>query len=132
MIEFFTHLIILPHLTRNIIPMLQLIHKPVPRIIQQQPTHTSQCLCSQKLDFGFWVLGIDETGRVDLHFFHINTFSTDRHGHLVAVTCTVVAICSWQVVVFGTVLFEQGVRGKVGCVASCGEDDCAVFGVLRG
>ena len=87
-----TYLVVLPHLARNIIPVLQFIHKPTTRIVQQQPTHTAERFRSEELDLCIGLLGVDETCRVHLDLFHVDAFGADRHGHLVAVACAVVAV----------------------------------------
>jgi len=90
-----THLVVLPHLVGDKVSVLKLIDESVTRVINEQTTDTTQCLGGKELDLCVWVFGVDETGRVDLDLFEVDTLCSDGHGHLVAVTGTVVAVGSW-------------------------------------
>lgn len=77
------------------IPMLQLINEPLAISIDQQSSHAPQCFRSEELDFCIRVFRVHEPSWVDLDFFKVNAFGTDKHGHFVAVASAVVAICCW-------------------------------------
>lgn len=87
-----TYLVVLPHLTRDVISMLQLINEAVASVVNQQATNTSERLCSEELDFRIGVFGVDETGGVDLNFLHVDALGADGHGHLVTITGAVVTV----------------------------------------
>lgn len=125
--------------------MLEFVDESVTGVVDQQTTDTTQGFGSEELDLGVGVLRVDKTCGVDLNFFEIDTLGTDRHGHLVSVTGTVVAVggglgvscgktnnlrSAHQVVVLRSVLFEQRVGSEICGVTSGSEDDRSVFSVL--
>lgn len=107
--------------------MLELIDETLASVVEEETTDTTEGLSGQELDFGIWVLGVDETSRVNLDLLEIDGAGSDRHGEFLAVTSAVVTVCGGEVVVFGTVLLEERVGGEVGSVPTSGKDDRAVF-----
>ncbi len=54
------------------------------------------------LDLSVGLLGVNETGRVDLDFLHVDGVGAKGEGHLDTVTSRVVAVGGGQVVDVGT------------------------------
>lgn len=80
-------------------------------------------LSSQELPFRGRVLGVNETGGVDLNLVHIYAISTNSHEHLLAVTGGVLSISSGKIVDIGAMLLEERIVGKVGSIATSGKDN---------
>ncbi|KAI7165109.1 Flavocytochrome c [Hortaea werneckii] len=88
-------LLLLPHLARDVITVLQLVCEPLALAVQQQTTLATESLCSQELRLSSRVLRVDKTCRVDLHRLHVDAVRTNVHQHLVAVTSGVgtIGVC---------------------------------------
>ena len=133
-----TDLAVLPHLSGNVITVLQLVDESLTLVIQEQTTDTTERLSSQELDLCVGFVGINQTSRVNLDLLEINGAGANSHSHLLTITGTVVAVGGWEVVVLWPVLLQEGVLSEVGSVTTSSEDDgavcslrLAVVGVLR-
>lgn len=89
-----TNLVVFPHFVGNVITVLQLVDKSITSVVDQQTADTSQCFSSEEFDFCIGVFGVDQACWVDLDLFEIDTLGAHNHGHLVAITGTVVTVCS--------------------------------------
>lgn len=121
-------LLLLPHLGRDVVTVTQLIGETLTVAVEQETTLTTQGLRGQELELGLRVLGVDETGRVDLDLVHIDAVGADFHQHLLAVTGGVGTVGTRQTKRIGTVVLEKGLVAKVGSVTTGGEDHNTING----
>lgn len=63
---------------------------------------------------------------MNLNLLEIDSVGTSGHGKLVTVTSAVLAIGSWEVIILGPVLLQEGIFGEVGSVATSGKDNGTV------
>ena len=122
-------LLLLPHLAGHVVTVAQLVREALAVRVQQQTTLTTEGLGSQELELGLRILGVDQTGRVDLDLVHVDAVGTDLHQHLLAVTSSVGAVGGGQAEGVGTVLLEQRSVAKVSGVTAGSQNDDTVDGL---
>jgi hypothetical protein len=97
--------LVLPHHTRDVVTVTELIAETLSVSCQQQTTDTTKCFSSQELDLGIRLAGIDQTGRVNLNLFHVDSLASDGEGHLDTVSSSVVTVGGRQVPEIRAVLY---------------------------
>lgn len=85
-------LLFFPHLARDVVAVAKLVGKALAVGVEEETTFTAEGFGSQELELGAWVLGVDETGGVDLDLVHVDAVGADGHQHLLAVTGSVGAV----------------------------------------
>ena len=100
-------LLSLPHLARNIVTATELVAETTTFIVEQNTALTSQSLCSQKLDLGVSVIGLNETCGVNLDPFQINRPRSNSFTHLDTISSAVFSVRCWEVHQIRSVLGEQ-------------------------
>mmetsp|Transcript_31394 Transcript_31394/g.71686 ORF Transcript_31394/g.71686 Transcript_31394/m.71686 type:complete len:254 (-) Transcript_31394:548-1309(-) len=118
---------VLPHLACNVVAAAKFIGKPVAIGIKQDSSDAPQCLCSQELDLGIWICGMDEACRMHLDPFQVDCVGTDSHGHLQSVASAMLTVGGRQVRKIRAVLVQEGVRRKVSTKATGGDDNRPMF-----
>lgn len=118
--------LLLPHHARDVITVAELIAESVTIGVEKETTLTSQSLSSQELPLVAGVLGVDQTGRVDLDLVHVNAVTANGHDHLLTVTSGVCAVGSGKAKDLGAVLLEQRALAEISGVTTSSEDDGAV------
>ena len=119
-----TNLAVLPHLASDVVTLLELVDEARASVVEQETTNTAERLSNQELNLRVGLLGVDETGRVNLDLLKVDSRRADLNGHLVAVTSRVLAVGGGETVVLGTVLLEErSTLSEVGSVTAGGEDN---------
>jgi len=85
-------LLLFPHLAGDVVTVTELVRETLALGVEEETTFTTEGLGGQELELGVGVLGVDETGRVDLDLVHIDTVGADGHQHLLTVTSSVGAV----------------------------------------
>jgi len=116
---------VLPHLASYVIATAQLVGEPVAVSVKDKTTDSSQSLGGQELDLGIRILGIHQTGGMNLHPLQINRAGANRDTKLDAVTGAVLPVGGREVHQVRTVLSQQRILGEVSPKASRGKDDAA-------
>lgn len=106
--------------------MLKFIDETLALVVQKQTTDTTKGLGGQELDFSLGLIGVNQTGGVDLNFLKINRARANSKSHLLSITGTVISVSCREVVVLGLVLLEKRVLGEVSGITTGGEDNGTV------
>lgn len=122
-------LLLLPHLARDVVTVTQFIGETVTIGVEQKTTLTTEGFGCQELELGLRVLGVDETGRVDLDLVHINAVGTHLHQHLLTITSGVGTVSTRQVEGIWAVLLQEGLVAEVGSITTSGKDNNTLCGL---
>lgn len=123
-------LLFFPHLAGDVVTVAELVREALAVGIEEETTLTAEGFSGEELELGIWVLGVDETGGVDLDFVHVDAVGTDGHQHLLAVTGSVGAVGGGQTEGVGAVLLEEGGFTEVSGVTTGSENDDTVDRLL--
>lgn len=119
-------LLLLPHHTRDVITVTELIAKSVAVSIEKKATFTSEGLGGQELPLGAGVLRVDQTSGMNLDLVHVDAVTANGHDHLLAITSRMSAVGGGKTVCIGSVLLEERGVGEIGGITSGSEDNRAV------
>lgn len=86
------YLLVLPHASSNVVTVAELISETLALIIKEKTTDTTERLSSQELDLGLGILGVYETGRVNLNLLEVNSLRSDGHREFLSITSAVIAV----------------------------------------
>ena len=123
-------LLFFPHLAGDVVAVAELVGEALAVGVEEETTFTAKGFGSQELELGAWVLGVDETGGVDLNLVHVDAVGADGHQHLLAVTGSVGAVGGGQTEGVGAVLLEEGGVTEVSGVTTGSENDDTVGDLL--
>ena len=114
---------------RDVVTVAELVAEAVTIAVEEETTLTTKGLSSKELPLGVGVLGVDETGRVDLNLVHVNAVTANGHDHLLTVTSGVGAVGGSKAVDIGAVLLQERILGEIGGITTSGEDNGAIEGL---
>lgn len=123
-------LLFFPHLAGDVVAVAELVREALAVGVEEETTLTTEGFSGKELELGIWVLGVDQTGGVDLDLVHVDAVGTDGHQHLLAVTGSVGAVGGGQTEGVGAVLLEEGGVTEVSGVTTGSENDDTFDGLL--
>ena len=121
--------IILPHATSDVIAATELVGETVTVLVDQNTADTTKSLGGEELDLGVRLLGLDETGRMDLDPLHVDKLASDLLGHADAVTGAMNTVGGWEVHQVVAILLDVAFIGEISAETARGEDDGTGFAV---
>lgn len=119
-----------PHFAGDVVTVTELVGEPLAVAVEEETTFTPEGFGSQELELGAGVLGVDETGWVDLDLVHVDAVGANGHQHLLAVTSSVSTVGRGQPVGVGAVLLEERSLTEVSGVTTGSENDDTVGDLL--
>lgn len=120
--------LLLPHHAGDVITVTEVIAESLAIGVEEDTTLTTESLGGKELPLGSRVLGVDETGGMNLDLVHVDAITANGHDHLLTVTSGMGAVGGGKAVGIGTVLLEERSLGEIGSVTTGGQDDGALEG----
>eukprot|EP00756_Hemistasia_phaeocysticola_P022336 Hpha_TRINITY_DN15828_c0_g2::TRINITY_DN15828_c0_g2_i1::g.188137::m.188137 len=90
-------LVVVPHSSGDVVTLLQLVHKPLALVVDQDAPLPTKGLGREELDLRVGLVGVHQGGRVHLHHVHVDHVTADGLGHLDTVTSAVDTVGGRQV-----------------------------------
>lgn len=87
--------------------MAKLVGETLALIVKEETTNTTERLSSQELDLGLGILGVYETGRVNLNLLEVNGFCSNSHREFLPVTSAVIAVGGGELPELRAMLLEK-------------------------
>ena len=99
--------LIFPHHASHIVTAAEFIAEAAAVHVQEHTTHSTQSFCCQNFDLFIWLIGMHQSGGMDLDPFKIHELTAHSVSHLEAITSAMLTIGCWQMCKVKRVLYQQ-------------------------